>query len=161
MTDAINGDGLTKQEIKQRGIVLIDGTRGGIELHAPTYFDMIATVLSRRGFLDMKHVDAACDYLELKNSVYGFLNVKTMAGVLKTGEAGFKRGHAESAYYIATRHLGKQNEKLIVLAMNHEADDTLNMIMVVNAYRTAFHAVFDAMDIAKKAVAEEIEKELA
>jgi hypothetical protein len=160
MIEPIQGDGLSKKEIKQRGIKIVDGTRGGLELHAPTYDDMIVCILNRRGLLDSRHVDAACDYLELKNAVYGFLSVKTMAGILKTGEAGFKRSHAESAYYIATRLLGRNREKIITCAMNEKGDETLEMDMVVTAYRTAFHAVFDAMDLAKKQIAEEIEKEL-
>lgn len=137
---------------------MVNGTRGGIELHAPTYDDIIANVLMERGLIEANHVNAACDYLELKNSVYGFLNAKTMSGLLKTGEVGFKRGHAELAYYIATRHIGKTNDRVITMAMNEKADVTLGIAMVVNAFRTAFHSVFDGMVIAIDAIKEEKHK---
>lgn len=161
MNEPIRGDILTKQEMKQRGIKLVNGTRGGIELRAPTYEDLIATKLTERGFLDDKHLNAACDYLELKNSVYGFLSIKTMAGILETGEAGLKKQHAQAAYYTATRFIGRINDSVVTRAMNEAADETLESMMVVNAYMHAFHAVRDGMDLAKKMIAEEIEKELA
>lgn len=161
MNEAIRGDVLTKKEMKQRRIVMVDGTRGGLELHAPTYQDLIATVLQRRGFLEDRELNAACDYLELKNSVYGFLNVKTMAGILQAGEAGFKREHAEDAYYIATRYIGKTNDSVITRAMNEKADATLDMIMVINAYIVSFRVVFDGMDLAIRTIKDNMQKELA
>lgn len=160
MSEVLQGDVLTKQEMKQRKITVVDGTRGGAEFHAPTYSDIISTVLLRRGILDEKHVNAACDYLELKKAVYGFLEAKTMAGILRTGEAGAKREHAEQAYYVATRHLGRTSEKVVIIGMNEPADDTLDMAMVVNAYRSAFHQCFDAMELAVQKIRDEIQKNL-
>lgn len=159
--EAIRGDVLSKIEIKQRGIKMVDGTRGGVELRAPTYNDMIATILMEKGFIEQKHLNAACDYLELKNAVYGFLNVKTMSGILRTGDSSLSREHAEDAYYIACRYLGRNNERVIQSAMHDEADHTLTLIMVIEAYRLAFIRAFEAMDLAKKKIAEQIEKELA
>ncbi len=159
--EAMRGDVLTTQEMQCRGIRSEQGKRGGMELRAPTYEDLVYTVLLRKGFLDSKHIDAACDYLELKNSVYGFLAMKTMAGILRTGETGLKRQHAESAYYIAAKYIGRTNERIITHAMNDVADRTLDIIEVVNAYRTAFHSVFDGMDLAISEIKNEMQKALA
>ncbi len=158
--EAIRGDGITKSEMKQKSIRMIEGTRGGIEFHAPTYADKIATILLQKGIIEDKHLNAACDYIELKNSVFGFLNAKTMAGILQTGEAGVKRENAEAAYYIAARYIGRVSENVVLCAMNETADATLGMAMVANAYRSAFHAVFDGMDLAITKIREDIKNAL-
>jgi hypothetical protein len=163
MNEAINGDGLTKAEMKQRKIKVVEGSRGGIEFHAPTYADTIVQILQERGFLEDEHVNAGLDYLQLKNCVYGFLNIKTMSGILNLGEvtANAGKGYAESAFYIISREAGKLSLKLVEKALEEEADATLDIIMVVNAYRSAFIRVFDGLQLAKQKIREEIENELA
>ena len=84
-----------------------------------------------------------------------------MAGILRTGEAGVKRQHAESAYYVAAKYIGRNNEKIVVMAMNDEADDTIELGMVSEAYRMAFHSVFDGMDLAIRTIRDEMQKALA
>ena len=63
MDEVIKGDVLTKDEMKQRGITVKQGTRGGAELHAPTYEKTPAAILIVRGIIEPRHIEAACDYL--------------------------------------------------------------------------------------------------
>lgn len=160
MTEAIRGDVLTKKEMQKRGIKMIPGSFGGVELRAPTYDVLIVTVLQQRGFVDDKHINAACDYLELKNAIYCFLNPKTMGEILGLTSPGVTKSNAETGYYTAHRYLGKNKDMMIVRAMNEPADTSLEHMMVVDAYRQAFHTVFDAIDLAKSAIQKEIENAL-
>lgn len=159
--ESLRGDVLTKEEIAQRKIKVIVTDRGGLELHSDTYADTIAQILMQRGFLEREHIDAACDYLELKNSVYGFLNAKTIAFLLHAGEANFKRSYAEMAYYAASKYLGRTNESVITRALNQPDNGSLDIIGVAQAYYKAFNSVLSAMEIALSTVKEEMKKGVA
>jgi len=157
--ESIRGDVVTKQ-MKAR-IRIVEGDRGGIEFHAPTYSETIIQSLLERDIIDRRHYEAACDYLELKKAVYGFLDVNTMQSIFKTGDTSPRKDNAESCYYIAAKYIGRNNDRLINRAMNEEADSTLTLEMVFNAYRTAFHYAFDGMDLAISEMRNLTKKELA
>lgn len=153
--DAIKGDGLTKAEMKQRNIRVIEGQRGGVELHAPTYRFIIAQILQQRGFLEAEQVEAACDYLELRNCVYGFLNAKTISASIFRDGSSVSSEVAEEMYRVARKELGsKLNERLVIGAMVKYADDTLDMISVCLTYQSAFANIITAMREAIKYAAE-------
>lgn len=161
MVEVIRGDILSKDEMKRRGIMLITTERGGLEFRAPTYINTIAQILIEKGFLEDKGYWDACDYLDLKNSVYGFLNAKTMASIFFEQGSNLKKSHAQYAYSIASKNLGKNTEKIIIRAIECKPDrHELDNIAVVDAYRRSFESLGVAMAIAKKAVGELIEKEL-
>lgn len=159
--ETIRGDVLTRKELEQRGIKVLTTERGGFQMVAPTYDDVIAYILKEKGFLEDKHLNAASDYLELKNSVYGFLNARTIAMILETGGVSTKRSHAECAYYAAARYLGKVTERIVARAMTEAPrQHELESIAAVESYRQSFNQIIDAMELAISAVKKEIEKEV-
>lgn len=157
----IMGDVLTKKEIDQRGIKVTLGAKGGLELKAPTYDGLIVDVLMDRGFLEHSDYYNGCDYLELKNSVYGFLKAKTIASMFDIGEASCKKSHAQLAYSVAYKFLGKTHHCIIERAMTCKPrDGELDRIASTAAYKLTFDQLDAAMDLAKKAVWEEMQKEV-
>jgi hypothetical protein len=162
MTDEIiRGDVLSKREIEQRGIIVKTTEKGGLEMKAPTYQDRIVQILIERGFLEEKAYWDGCDYLELKNSLYGFLNAKTMAGIFQQAESGFKKTYGDYGFKVAYNYLGKIHHGVIERAMNEAPrKGELDRIAVVEAYRLSFDRLQEAMTLAKKAVADQIELDI-
>lgn len=152
MSDVIKGDVLTKEEMKQRGIVLITTERGGFELRAKSSTS-IATWLVDMGFVEEYEYIAATIFMDLRRAYEASQGIKWMALRDQILEGlRLSSGEACELYDKIRREIGLKSAGKIYGIISDAILSPYRPLIAeeANVYRIAFVTLSDAMEKVKK-----------
>lgn len=149
MNEAIRGDVLTKEEMKRRGIVMVEGTRGGMEFRSVhSHMLTIADQLLEKGFIERYHFHDAMLFMDLRRAFYAAMGIKWVrVDASDAQESGLSSGDASRLYDAIRHHIGVKRAASVtsIVADSFESTNVLPAF-VSDVYRHAFEELTKAME---------------
>lgn len=161
--ESMPGDTVTKQEMKQRGIYIIPGDRGGLELrsiHSTRSF--LVDVLLTEGFIENYHYNDALIFMDLRRAYESSMGIKWVRVDVKPDEGeerGLPTGEAANRYDAIRHQMGIKRAATVacIVASSFEQFNNLRA-EAKDVYRIAFEDLTKAMEEVEKRLNETLAK---
>ena len=92
----------------------------------------LAAQMVSTGKLSAYHIGCGLDYIELRNALYGALQVRTSAFMYSLGDCSLKRKDALEIYEAIREGVGGGNEKILVIALDPLSTDPKFSLSLTN-----------------------------